>query len=433
MKTGRHKKFAYEQTGEASKPDEMYYRLLFKHSDDAVFLTSPDGSIYSANPAACRMFQRTEAEICSVGRNGLIDPYDPRMPAALEERERTGRFKGELTGLLPDGRKFPCELSSVVFRDQDGHLRTSTIIHDITEHKRLEEALKQSNDYNRNLMEASLDPLVTIGSDGTITDVNTATEMVTGHTRRELIGTCFSDYFSDPEKARTGYKMVFTKGSINGYELEIRHRDGHLTPVLYNASLYKDTTGKAVGIFAAARDITERKLVEERLRESESRYKELFEYSGTSIVIVDRDGKYLMVNQVAAERFGRSKEEIIGKSMFDLLPRVAANKYLKANRKLLDVGGHREYEDTFTLSTGEKTFLIVDQCLKDAQGNNFAIQSSAIDITERKRAEEILREDEELFRLLAEQSLMGIGIIQDGVLSTSTKRLKRLTGTPQMK
>ncbi len=428
MKYDRHNISVHKQAGEASKPEEMYYRLLFEHCDDAVFLTSPDGSIYSANPAACRMFQRTEAEICSVGRNDLIDPDDPRMPAALEERERTGRFKGELTCLLPDGRKFPCELSSVVFRDQDGHFRTSTIIHDITEHKRLEEALKQTNDYNRNLIEASLDPLVIIGPDGTITDLNTATETVTGHTRRELIGTCFSDYFSDPEKARTGYKMVFTKGSINGYELEIRHRDGHLTPVLYNASLFKDTTGKAAGIFAAARDITDRKLVEERLRESESRYKELFEYSGTSIVIVDRDGKYLMVNRVAAERFGRSEEEIIGKSMFDLLPQVMANKYLKANRKLLDVGGHREYEDTFTLSTGKKVFLIVDQCLKDAQGNNFAIQSSAIDITERKRAEETLREDEELFRLLAEQSLMAIGIIQDGIFKYFNKAFEEING-----
>lgn len=124
------------------KRSEMHYRLIFENSGEAILLTDPDdGSVFSANPAACRMFQRTEAEICSVGRNGVIDATDPRLPAALEERERTGRFKGELTCLRADGRKFPCDLSSVIFRDQDGQLKTSMVIHDLTERKHIEELL----------------------------------------------------------------------------------------------------------------------------------------------------------------------------------------------------------------------------------------------------------------------------------------------------
>jgi PAS domain S-box-containing protein len=126
-------------------------------------------------------------------------------------------------------------------------------------------ALRSANAYNRSLIEASLDPLVTIESDGKITDVNVATESVTGHSRAELIGTDFSDYFTEPDRARAGYQQVFREGAVHDYALEIRHRDGHITPALYNASVYRDETGKISGVFAAARDITERKRAEAEL------------------------------------------------------------------------------------------------------------------------------------------------------------------------
>ncbi|OEU42194.1 hypothetical protein BGV40_10855 [Methanosarcina sp. Ant1] len=137
---------------------------------------------------------------------------------------------------------------------------------DITERKQAEEALRLSNIYNRSLIEASLDPLVTIRPDGKITDVNSATEQVTGYSRNELIGTDFSDYFTEPEKACAGYQTVFTDGKVWDYPLEIQHKDGHITPVLYNASVYRDENGEVIGVFAAARDITERKKAEEALK-----------------------------------------------------------------------------------------------------------------------------------------------------------------------
>jgi PAS domain S-box-containing protein len=137
---------------------------------------------------------------------------------------------------------------------------------DITKHRKAEEALRLLNIYNRSLIEASLDPLVTIGHDGKITDVNTSTEFVTGYSRDELIGTDFMDYFTEPEKAKEGYQEVFNEGFVSDYALEIQHRDGSITPVLYNASVYKDESGEVIGVFAAARDITERKKAEEILK-----------------------------------------------------------------------------------------------------------------------------------------------------------------------
>ena len=110
--------------------------------------------------------------------------------------------------------------------------------------------------YLRSLIETSLDPFVTINPDGKITDVNEATIKATGISCDKLIGTDFSDYFTDPSKARKGYKIVFEKGLVRDYELTIKHIDGPLMHVLYNATVYRDQNGKVIGVFAAARDVT---------------------------------------------------------------------------------------------------------------------------------------------------------------------------------
>ena len=110
--------------------------------------------------------------------------------------------------------------------------------------------------HNRSLLEASLDALVTIGSDGKINDVNSAIETLTGRSRPELIGTDFSDCFVETETARAAYEEVLREGFVRDRPLEIRHRDGHLTSVLYNASLHRDDAGKVIGVVAAARSIS---------------------------------------------------------------------------------------------------------------------------------------------------------------------------------
>ena len=144
-------------------------------------------------------------------------------------------------------------------------------IHLLTERRQAQEALQIANAYNRSLIEASLDPLVTIGPDGKITDVNDATVQVTGACRESLIGSDFSDYFTEPENASAGYQLVLSQGQVRDYPLTIRHRSGKTTDVLYNATIYKNTEGKVEGVFAAARDITERKRAEEE-RQSHLRF-----------------------------------------------------------------------------------------------------------------------------------------------------------------
>ncbi len=132
------------------------------------------------------------------------------------------------------------------------------------------EKLRLVDAYNRSLIDTSLDPLLSIGPDGNITDVNAATVAMTGYPRDALIGTEFTLYFAEPTAALAGYQEVFRVGTVRDYALEFRHRDGHLTPVLFNAAAFRDEAGKVVGICAVARDISERKRAEQKaLRLSE--------------------------------------------------------------------------------------------------------------------------------------------------------------------
>ena len=118
--------------------------------------------------------------------------------------------------------------------------------------------------YARSLIEAGLEALVTISPEGKITDVNRATEEVTGVSRERLVGTNFSDYFTEPNKAEEGYRRVLAEGLVRDYPLTIRHASGRTTDVLYHATVYRDEAGQVQGVFAAARDITERKQAERR-------------------------------------------------------------------------------------------------------------------------------------------------------------------------
>ncbi len=203
--------------------------------------------------------------------------------------------------------------------------------HDITKHKQMEAALQAANAYNRSLIEASPDPLVTISPDGRITDVNAATEAVTGYARDMLIGTDFSGYFTDPDLARAGYQQVFGDGMVRDYPLEIQHRDGTVTPVLYNATIYCDEQGTTTGVFAAARDISERKRAEDALRESEEKFRHLFTSMSEGFalheVLCDDNGeiydyRFLDVNPAFERLTSLKRKEIIGKTIREVLPPI---------------------------------------------------------------------------------------------------------------
>jgi len=229
-----------------------------------------------------------------------------QLDAVVKNSMQTGEpYELDLEQVRSDGtRKWITARGECKFDSKRKIIGLRGTAQDITERKRTEELLQAKSEYNRRLIEASLDPLVTIGPDGKITDANSATEKVTGHDREKLIGTDFSDYFTEPDKAKAGYQQVFSKGLVRDYPLEIQNKDGKIFSVLYNASLYRDGQGNVVGVFAAARDITERKLYEQAIYRLNRVYKVLSETNQLIVREKNRDRLLKEICRIAVEHGG---------------------------------------------------------------------------------------------------------------------------------
>ena len=138
-------------------------------------------------------------------------------------------------------------------------------------------------------------------------------EALTGCTREELIGSRFKNYFTDPERAEDGIRQVLREGRVTNYELTARSKTGRETVVSYNATILNDQAGKLQGVFAAARDVTDRKRAEQKFRE-------LLEAAPDSIVVVNRTGKIVLVNAQVEKLFGYRREELLGQEIEMLVP-----------------------------------------------------------------------------------------------------------------
>ncbi len=239
---------------------------IFQAVGQSAMILDPDQNILAVNRATLEMTGKPELEL--VGRkcceifHGTAKPV-PNCP--FQSMSHSGSTETrEIEAQMQDR---VCLVSCTPILDVEHRLVAAIhLATDITERTRAEAALRQASAYNRSLIEASLDPLVTIDPNGKITDANSAMELATGYSREELMGTGFKTYFTDPERAWMGFQQAYRDGWAQDSELEIRHYDGHTTPVLYNASVYRDDAGKVIGVFAAARDISERRKADKELR-----------------------------------------------------------------------------------------------------------------------------------------------------------------------
>ncbi|HOE15894.1 MAG TPA: PAS domain S-box protein [Syntrophorhabdaceae bacterium] len=267
---------ARTQAEEKMRRSEMYYRLLFENSGEAILLTAPDGSIYSANPEACRMLQRSEAEICSLGRGCVMDSSDPRLPAALEERERTGRFKRELTCMRSDGRKFPCEISSVVFKDHDGQYRTVTTIHDLTERKRMEEILRAQAQTIATIANNVPALVAYVDRDGYYRFANERYEEWFGIPAGEIIGRHYREVLGLDayDKIQSYVGQVFSGKQVS-FEERVPYAKGGERWISAQYVPDFDDEGKVQGYFGLVTDITKRKVVEEQLSRSMKQFENM--------------------------------------------------------------------------------------------------------------------------------------------------------------
>jgi len=204
----------------------------------------------------------------------LGTPITPGFEALVFKASRGIEDIYELTYIRKDGSRFPAVVSVTALRDAQGAIIGYLLIGtDNTarklveaEQKKLDQRFRDQQFYTRSLIESNIDALMATDPSGIITDVNKQMEALTGCTRDELIGAPFKDYFTDPERAEAGIKLVLSEKKVTDYELTACARDGKQTVVSYNATTFYDRNRTLQGVFAAARDVTERKRVEAELR-----------------------------------------------------------------------------------------------------------------------------------------------------------------------
>src|SRR5437868_4496011 len=266
---------------------------IFNSANFSSIATDANGVIQIFNVGAERMLGYAAAEVLNqITPADISDPQElvvrakalsvelgtpitPGFEALVFKASRGIEDIYELTYIRKDGSRFPAVVSVTALRDDQnaiiGYLLIGT---DNTarkqieaDQKQLDQRLRDQQFYTRSLIESNIDALITTNPSGIITDVNKQMEALTGCTRDELIGAPFKNYFTDPERADTTIKLVLSERKVTNYELTARARDGKETVVSYNATTFYDRERKLQGVFAAARDITERKRLDQVLRE----------------------------------------------------------------------------------------------------------------------------------------------------------------------
>src|SRR3989440_46351 len=266
---------------------------IFNSANFSSIATDEKGVIQIFNVGAERMLGYTAAEVMNkITPADISDPQEviarakalsvelgtpitPGFEALVFKASRGIEDIYELTYIRKDGSRFPAIVSVTALRDaQDAIIGYLLIGTDNTarrlveaEQKRLDQRLRDQQFYTRSLIESNIDALMTTDPAGIITDVNKQMEALTGCTRDELIGAPFKSDFTDPERADTTIKLVLSERKVTNYELTARARDGKETVVSYNATTFYDRDRKLQGVFAAARDVTERKRMDQVLRD----------------------------------------------------------------------------------------------------------------------------------------------------------------------
>lgn len=385
-----------ERTGEIIEANKklretsLYSRSLLEASIDLLVTISADGKITDVN--------RATEDATGVPRDRLIGTDFAEYFTEPEKARRGYRRVFEegqvrdypLSILHNTGKTTDVLYNATIYRNAAGDIvGVFADARDVTEQRRAEQRIRESSLYARSLLESSLDPLVTISAEGKITDVNAATEAVTGVSRDLLIGTDFSNYFTEPERAREGYEKVFSEGSVRDYPLAIRHASGRLTEVLYNATVYRNETGEVQGVFAAARDITGKKRLEEEVELSHERLEAFMESATDGFSIWDSEIRLLDANDAWMRRWqdGLSKADLIGKRLTELYPGVEASPRYGEYLRVLETGRPFSFEGVLSGPLVKKRIFL---------GRVFRVGSGlgmvSADVTDARAMEERLRE-----------------------------------------
>ncbi|HPS35619.1 MAG TPA: PAS domain S-box protein, partial [Oscillospiraceae bacterium] len=328
-----------------------------------------------------------------------------RLAAAFTRIKTDGTpFELELEITKPDGSHGWVWLKGEAGKDEDGKITSiRTVLQDVTGRRQTEQALRESEQRYKVLHDASFGGLV-IHDRKRILECNQGLSKITGYSYEELIGMEVLLLIA-PESRETAAKHV-GEDFEKPYEVTCVRKNGELYPARIEARMvpYKGKTVRSVEF----RDITEQKKAEKALRESEQRYRSLFEYSGVGIGYYTTDGTVISYNHKALERNGGKPEDFVGKSMHELFTKEQAELYLSRIQKAANSAKPLLYEDCVTRGSKPEWYSSIYTRVSGPDGNVLGVQVSLTDITEKKLAQENISRQNELMAVLLK--LLPVGV-----------------------
>ncbi|HEY3306254.1 MAG TPA: PAS domain S-box protein, partial [Candidatus Binatia bacterium] len=417
---------------EELKATQFYTRSLIESNIDALMTTDPVGVISDVNREMETLTGSSREELIgSRFKNFFTDPL--RAEEGIRRVLTEGKVTNyELTALSKDGRMTVVSYNASTFRDAAGKLQgVFAAARDITEQKKLEGQLRDSEAYNRGLIEASVDGLITVDPTGNISDVNEQMCRMSGYPRQELIGSAFADYFLDSDRATAGVNETFSKGMVTDYVLTLTKRDGNKLSVSFNASVFKDPSGSVRGIFASARDITEQARLQTQLGDERAYNRGLIEASVDGLITVDPTIAITDVNETMCRMSGYTRDDLIGTpfSKYFTDPKRAT----EGVRLTLDKGAVTNYELTLRAKDGHESLVSFNAAIfKDPSGSVRGIFASARDITDQARLQGQLAEERAYNRGLIEASVDGLVTVDESMKITDVNdTMCRMVGRPR--
>jgi PAS domain S-box-containing protein len=390
---------------EALRRSEEKFRALFENSPFGVLITTPDGTIHSANPAACAMFELSEKQILALGRSGILDTSDQRLAAALEERRREGRIQGkELTAIRKGGDRFPVEIDSVILSKEPAW--SFVILRDITERKRAEQKQREVEEkFSKVFRNAPIPTSLSRLDDGTLVDVNAAWSDMFGIQRSQALGKTPAQLglSANAEQRDRLFAELREKRSIRNLEVTWYRTRSNKNPVLL-ANLETMELGGERFVFTTVQDITERKEAEEAVRKSEEKFRAVFEGAIEAIYVHDLEGRFLDVNEKSSRLSGYSKAELLRMTASDL---DAEKDKVPHRFEVLTKEGSLSFETLIVRKDGTRLPVEINTQIIQ-YGEKPAILGVVRDVSERKRSETALKESEEKFRAVFEGAVESI-------------------------
>ncbi len=381
---------------EALQESESRYRDLFENANDIIYVHDLEGNYVSINQAAERVIGYPREEALQMNMKQIAAPEHLKRTRFNLKKKLNGveQTSYEMDCITKDGQRLTLEINSTAIKKDGVPVGVQGIARDVTDRKRAERALLESEAKFRTLAETASDAIITIDEAGVISFVNAGTEKIFGYRSRQMIGKQLTMLI--PERMRelhqAGLKRFMRSGKRRipwkGVELPGIHRDGHEIQLELSFAEY-NKDGRRF-FTSVIRDITERKRSEEALKESESRFRELFENANDLIYTHDLEGNFTSLNRAGERITGYTRDEALGMQ----ISQVVAPDYLEYARRMtmrkLEGDAPTSYELEIVAKDGHRVMLELSTRLIYQNEGPFGVQGIGRDITSRRRAEELL-------------------------------------------